>query len=253
MATSVATSGFGTLLKVGDGGVGAGAKASVEWGTSNQKIRLKWGTAGTVGNGKNITVVVSGSSYVYTTVSESAISITVPTTATVAQVIANLYQQSNFDLYWDGDFGATPGDGSGTITARTVTPTAGATAGTEVFTAISEVKNIEGGFGGSLDVTEVTHMTSPNEYREYIASLKDGDEISFDVNWLHDAAQASLLTDRENRTRRNFQLLFETAGGNVQSTFAAFVTQIGPSFQMEEAIGATISLKVTGPFTIVEL
>jgi hypothetical protein len=96
-------------------------------------------------------------------------------------------------------------------------------------------------------------MSKKTEYREYIASLKDGDEISFDVNWLHDTAQASLLTDRENRTRRNFQLLFETAGGQVQSTFAAFVTQIGPSFQMEEAIAATISLKVTGPFTIVEL
>lgn len=248
MATSLATYGFGTLLKRGDGGVGAGAQASVEWGSGNAKIRIKWGVAGTAGNGKNITVVVSGSSYVYTILTSSEISITVPTTATVAQVIANLYQQANFVLYWAADFGATPGDGSGTITARTVTATSGGTNGTEVFTTVAEARSFSGP-QFTQDVIEVTHMESPNAYREYIASLLDAGELSFDVNFTNVAAQTNLILDLEARVRRNFQLIAVMSTGTVTWSFASLVTNFEPDFQIEEAIAAAVTLKITGPVT----
>lgn len=248
MATSVATAGFGTLLKRGDGGVGAGTQASVEWGSGNAKIRIKWGVAGTAGNGKNITVVVSGSSYVYTILTANEISITVPTTATVAQVIANLEQQAVFDANWSADFGATPGDGSGTITARTVTATSGGTNGTEVFTTIAELKSIVGPQLGQ-DVIEVTHMESPNAYREYIASLLDAGEMSATMNFTNVASQSAVITDLENRTRRNFQLVFVTAAATLTYSFAALVTGFEFNFQIEEAIAADLTLKITGPVT----
>lgn len=248
MAVSLATAGYGTLLKRGDGGVGAGAKANVEWGSSNAKIRLKWGVAGTVGNGKNVTVVVSGSSYVYTTVDSTAVSITVPTTATVAQVIANLYQQSGFDSYWDADFGATPGDGSGTITARTVTPTSGGTDGAEVFTTVAECKSYSGP-ELSQDTIEVTHMESPNAYREYIASLLDAGQFTFDMNFTNVAAQTALITDLESRVRRNFQLVFTASTGTVTWSFAALVLNINFNFQIQEALSAAVTLKLTSSVT----
>lgn len=248
MATSLATAGFGTLLKRGDGGVGAGAKASVEWGTSNAKIRIKWGVAGTVGNGKNITVVVSGGSYVYTTLDSTAISITVPTTATVAQVIANLYQQANFDTYWDADFGASPGDGSGTITARTVTPTAGGTDGTEVFTTIAEIRDIVGP-QRQQSIIEVTHMESPGAYREYIASLLDAGEVTFPMNFTNVASQTNIIADLENRVRRNFQLVFSASTGTVTYSFAALVTNFEHSFATEDSIMANVTLKVSSNIT----
>ena len=248
MVASVATSGFGTLLQRGDGGVGAGAQASVEWGTTNAKIRIKWGVAGTVGNGKNVTVVVSGSSYVYTILTANEISITVPTTATVAQVIANLYQQPVFAANWSADFGATPGDGSGTITARTVTATSGGTNGTEVFTTISEIKSIS---GPSLkqDLIEVTHMESPSSYREYIASLLDAGEVTFDLNFTNVAAQTAVITDLENRTRRNFKMLFTVSTGTATYTFTALVTNFEFNFGIEDAISASVTLKITGSVT----
>lgn len=248
MATSVATSGFGTLLKRGDGGVGAGVIASVEWGSSSAKIRIKWNAAGTVGNGKNITVVVSGSSYVYTILTASEISITVPTTATVAQVIANLYQQANFDLYWDADFGASPGDGSGTITARTVTATSGGTNGTEVFTTVAEIKNLAGP-QREQSIIEVTHMESPNAYREYIASLLDAGEVTFGMNFTNVTSQANVVSDLENRVVRNFQIVFITAAATKTFSFATLITKIDHSFDMEAAIAANVTLKVTGPIT----
>lgn len=249
MPASVATSGFGSLFKRGDGGVGAGAQASVEWGTTNAKIRIKWGVAGTVGNGKNITVVVSGSSYVYTILTSSEISITVPTTATVAQVIANLYQQAVFAQYWAADFGASPGDGSGTITARTVTATSGGTNGTEVFATISEVRNITGPERGQ-SLIETTHMESTGAYREYLASLLDAGEINLEVNWTEVASQVAIVTDLENRTKRNFQLVFITAAATKTYSFAGFVTKVGQSFAIEQQISASITIKISGQVTV---
>lgn len=248
MATSLATYGFGTLLKRGDGGVGAGAQASVEWGSSGAKIRIKWGVAGTVGNGKNITVVVSGSTYVYTQLDATTINVTVPTTAVVAQVIANLYQQAAFALYWAADFGATPGDGSATITARTITATSGGTNGTEVFTTVAEAR----GFGGpqfTQDLTEVTHMESPNGYREYIATLLDAGNLSFDLNFTNVTSQTNLILDLEARVRRNFQLISIMSTGTATWSFASFVTNFEPDFQIEDAIAASVTLKITGPVT----
>lgn len=245
MSASIATSGFGTRLLRGDGGVGAGAQAAVEWGAGSAKIRIKWGEAGTAGNGKNITVVVSGASYVYTTLTSSEISITVPTTATVAQVIANLEQQPVFDQYWAADFGATPGDGSGTITARTVTATAGGTNGTEVFTDVAEIKNISGPQHGQ-ELIDVTHMQSPNFYKEFIASFLDGGEVSADLNFTNVASQTAVLDDLEDRRVSNYQIIFTTDAGDVTCDFTCLVTRFEPSFNMNAAISASLTLKITG-------
>lgn len=250
MVASVATSGFGTLLKAGDGGVGAGAQAFVEWGTTNAKIRIKWSTAGTAGNGKNITVVVSGSSYVYTTLTSSAISITVPTTATVAQVIANLYQQPVFEQYWDADFGASPGDGSGTITARTVTPTAGGTDGTEVFTTIAEVKSISGP-NFQVGFADVTHMESPSAVREFLPTLIDPGEISLTCSFLPDnATHDAMRTDLLARTKRNFTMTMTDGGTATVWSFSGYYSQLQLNTPLDGPAEITIGIKLTS--TIIE-
>lgn len=250
MVASVATSGFGTLLAAGDGGVGAGVQASVEWGSGSAKIRIKWKTAGTAGNGKNITVVVSGAAYVYTTLSSTAISITVPTTATVAQVIANLYQQSGFSQYWDADFGATPGDGSGTITARTVTPTAGGTNGTEVFTNIAEVKSISGP-NFQVGFADVTHMESPSAVREFLPTLTDPGEISITCNFLPDnSTHDAMRVDMIARTKRNFTMTMTDTGGATVWSFSGYFSQLQLNTPLDGPAEITIGIKLTS--TIVE-
>lgn len=242
---SSATSGFGTLLKRGDGGVGAGVAAFVEWGTSNQKIRIKRAVAGVAGNGKNITVVVSGSTFVKTTLTADAISITAPTTATVAQVVAYLYADETFQQYWDADYGATPGDGSGTITARTVTPTASGTNGTEVFTTVAEVKTVSGP-NMSAAVIDITNMDSQNNTREFLTSLIDPGELSFTLNFLPAlTGHQDLINDMKNRVRRNFQLVWTDAAATTWS-FQGIVTSFQPSSATEEALSASVTVKLTG-------
>lgn len=233
------------MLKRGDSGVGAGTAAFVEWGTSNQKIRIKRAVAGTAGNGKNITVVVSGSSYITTTLTADAISITVPTTATVAAVVAFLYQSEVFQANWDADYGATPGDGTGTITARTVTPTASGANGTEIFATVAEVKNLSGP-NMAAAVIDVTNMDSQNNTREFITSLIDPGEMSFTVNFLPgNVGQQDIINDLKNRVRRNYQLVWTDQAATTWN-FAGLVTSFQPSSATEDALQASITIKVTG-------
>lgn len=249
MAATVGTSGFGTLLKRGDGGVGAGTQANVEWGTTNAKIRIKWKVAGTAGNGKNITVVVSGGSFVTTAIDSTQVSITAPTTATVAQVISYLYLNSTFQTYYDADYGATPGDGSGTITARTITATSGGTDGTEVFTNVAEVTNISLN-GRSLDLIDATHMESPNTHKEYIPSLLDSGEVQFDVNFLPGTiAQYGLETDRAARTKRNFKLVWTNSASPNTYSFSGYVTAFDATASIDDKLSGSCTIKITGPIT----
>jgi len=244
MTASLATSGFGCLLKRGDGGVGAGTKASVEWGSGNAKIRIKWKSAGLAGNGKNITVVVSGSSFVNTAIDSTQVSITAPTTATVAQVIAYLYSIAAFDTYWDADYGATPGDGSGTITARTVTATAGGTDGTEAFTTVAEVKSISGP-NTQTSIIDITHMQSDNNTREFLPTLIDPGEMSFVINFLpNSSGHQGLRTDQKNRTKRNWKLVFTDSAATTYS-LAGYITGFGITAEIENALQANCTVKLT--------
>lgn len=249
MPASEAVVGIGTILKMGDGGVGAGVKAYVEWGTSNAKIRVKRKIAGTAGNGKNVTVAVSGSSFITTSITASEVSITAPTTATVAMVVAYLYQNTTFTASWEADYGATPGDGTGTITARTVTATASGAEGTEIFTAVAEVKSIQGP-SASAQLVEVTHMGSENRTREYKSGLIDPGEVTFNCNLIaDDPTQVALRAALIAGTTHNFRQELTDASGSYIS-FAAIVTGIGDSFEMEQAAMSSITLKVTGPATL---
>lgn len=242
---SAATTGFGCLLKLGDGGVGAGARAAVEWGTVNTKIRIQWKVAGTAGNGKNVTCVVSGSSWVKTAIDNTQVSFTAPTTATVSMVAAWLYQQANFDTYWDADWGATPGDGTGTISARTVTATSGGTDGTEVFTTVAEVKNIAGP-NLSAGIIDVTNMDSASNTREFVSSLVDPGEITFDINLLGGSAQhKSLMTILQARTKKNWRLYFTDAVPSYLA-FQGYITGMGFNAGIEDILSASCSIKVTG-------
>lgn len=245
MVASVATSGFGCLLKKGDGGVGAGTKGAVEWGTSTAKMRIRRKVAGADGNGKNVTVAVSGSTFVTTAVDANQVSITAPTTATTAQVIAYLYSIPAFVEHWEADYGSpTAGDGTGTVTARTVTATSGGTDGAELFTNVAEVKSISGPNTQS-QIIDVTHMESDNSTREFLPTLIDPGEMGFAVNFLPgNATHQGIRTDQKNRTRRNWKLVFTDTLATVYS-MAGFVTGCNITAEIENVIQAQLNIKLT--------
>lgn len=246
---TTAYSAYGTLLKRGDGGVGAGAKAAVEWGTTTAKIRIKAKAAGTAGNGKNITVVVSGASFVTTAIDATQVSITAPTTATVAMVIAYLYSNATFDLYYDANYGdSSPGDGTGTITARTVTATSGGTEGTEIFTSIVGLRNISGP-NFQIEEIDITNHSSASAYRERLPSFKSGGEVTGDLLYNPaDTAHEGLFLDYENRTLRNFQMAL-TDAGTMTYGFAAYVMGMEVQAPIDNALTVAVKLVITGAVT----
>lgn len=253
MAATQGTSGFGTLLKRGDGGVGAGTAASLTKGTSNTQIVFSWGVAGTVGNGKTVVAVASGTSTpLSVTVSTTAISITLETdgggsaASTVNDVIAALYADATFQTYWDATDGA--GDGTGILAAFSSDVLASGAAGTEVFTTVAEITNISGP-GIKMDLIDATHMESPDSFREYIPSLLDGTEISFDLNYLPgDANQGGLRDDQLARDIRNYQIVWTDAASSTDS-FAGYVTDFTPSAKIDDKLSASATIKITGPIT----
>jgi hypothetical protein len=120
--------------------------------------------------------------------------------------------------------------------------------GPEVFTTVAEVKDISGP-SVSTDTNEVTSMDSPSGFKEYIASLKDGGEVSFPMNFVNSAAQDALFTDWGNRTRRNFKIV-TTHATPKNITFAGFITAMGMDFAVADVAMRNVTIKITGPVTI---
>jgi predicted secreted protein len=124
--------------------------------------------------------------------------------------------------------------------------------GSETFTTIAEVKDIEGP-ELELEAKEVTSHDSPAGWREYIGTLLSGGEVSFDVNFIPTNAthsySAGLIKDLVNRTKRNFKLVFPD-GGSTTWTFAALVVGVKPSGPVEDELSAEVTLQVTGQPTL---
>lgn len=121
----------------------------------------------------------------------------------------------------------------------------------ENFTAIAEVKDISGP-SFSLGTEEVTNYSS-NGWREFVATILDAGEISFDINFIpsettHDVT-TGLLADMVNKTKRNFQIEFPDTGATTW-TFAAYVTGFELSEPVEGALGASVTLRITGQPTL---
>lgn len=254
MAATIGTSGFGTLIKRGDGGVGAGVQASKTIGTSNQQLKVLAKLAGTAGNSKTFGIVVSGNNTAYSQViTANSVLINSATdggglaTTTVAQAISNLYVDATFDANFQATVGT--GNGTGVLVAGAAAALSGGSDGAEVFTTVGEVTGISLN-GRSLELIDATHMESPNTHREYLPSLLDSGELQMTVNFLPGtASQYGLETDRANRTKRNFQLVWTNTTTPNTYSFSGYVTGFDASAAIDDKLSGSVTIKITGPIT----
>jgi hypothetical protein len=123
---------------------------------------------------------------------------------------------------------------------------------TEAFTTIGSVMDISGPSLG-VDTAEVTNHSSTAAYEEFVATVVRTGDVTFTVNF--DPALAThaygsgLLEDMENKTKRNYQLVFPDTAATTWA-FAAFVTGFSPSAPVAGALTADVSLKITGQPTL---
>lgn len=115
--------------------------------------------------------------------------------------------------------------------------------GPEVFTAIAEVLTVP--FPGfSRDMLDATHMASTGKFREFVAGLRDGGEMSITLNFVPGDASSDLLFNKaDDDTASNFKITFPNAEA---WTFAGFLTGISGEAPHDGKITATATFRVTG-------
>jgi predicted secreted protein len=239
---------FGTLLKMGDGGAALG--------TNEQQTLTKAGTV----SGGTFTLTYSGQETVpiawdavaatvqsalqgLPAIGPGSVSVTggpIASTAFTVTFIGNLTARNVSQITANTALltGTTPG-----ITVATSVP---GVAAAQTYTTVAECRSITGpGYTG--DTVEVTNHSSVGAFREHIASLLDGGNLTFDMNFIPTEATQDqtngLMSKYLTRARTSFRLLMRDGS---YLDFQGFVTGMGLTFPIDNVQTASVTVKVTG-------
>ena len=111
------------------------------------------------------------------------------------------------------------------------------------FSVLAEVKKIQ--FSGSkYDMADVTNFES-GTFREWLPTLADSGEISFEANLIpSDASQAALLTAFNAATLQPWQVVLPNGVGTF--TFNAYVQSLERDVPLDKEATISGKLKITG-------
>lgn len=119
------------------------------------------------------------------------------------------------------------------------------------LTLLGEVKTT--GFPqDETDEIEVTHLNSPDRYKEFIQGLIDAGEFNLTLNYVPGSATDILLTAAKGTgTVRKARIVVPddsgTGAADWNFTFPAFVKKYAPDeMQPNEAITATVTIRIAG-------
>lgn len=113
------------------------------------------------------------------------------------------------------------------------------------FTAVADVTNI-GVVDVSVDTLDVSTHESEDQWREFIGGLKDGGELSMEINY--DPSVHGTLFSALGATRHQKITLTDSGAATVE--FDAIVSGFSSGAPYDDKLSANVSLKVTGPVTI---
>lgn len=111
------------------------------------------------------------------------------------------------------------------------------------WTAISEVTSITPP-SVVRDVIDATHTGSPDKWREHIPGLKDGGEVTCEMNFVPGSDSANILVAiQTDGFARDFKIVFPNAE---EWVFQAFCTGFEPEAPFDDKMTATATFKVSG-------
>lgn len=113
---------------------------------------------------------------------------------------------------------------------------------TEAFTALANVTNI-GGPEAERETYDTTAHDSPDGWREFVGGLKDGGEVSLEVNYDprdHD----DLYEDFEDDEPRSYRIVWPNGLG--AWSFKAIMTGFSPEAPHDDKLAAELTFKVSG-------
>lgn len=116
---------------------------------------------------------------------------------------------------------------------------------------VAELTNISGP-SISLETIDATSHGSDDTYREFIAGLRDGGDITIEGNFIPSDTdgQVGLLTDLNAGTVQSFVITFPAAASSTTWTFSAIVTAFETTAPFEGKLGFTATLKISGKPTL---
>jgi predicted secreted protein len=121
---------------------------------------------------------------------------------------------------------------------------------TEVFTTIANVTSIEGP-GRTRETIDVTAHDSPDGWMEFVGGLKDGGEVSVDINYDPTETTHDLDDDFEDRDPRNYQIvILPGTADEVTWSLAGILTELSDEFPYDDKMSRSLTLKVTGKPTL---
>ena len=112
-------------------------------------------------------------------------------------------------------------------------------------TPVAELTSISGPTV-SADSIDVTSHGSTNAYREFVAGLIDGGEISMEGNLTTAVAGNIILTAIHNRAEVQVVITFPAAAGVATWTTQAIVTGFETDAPHDDKLGFSATIKVTG-------
>lgn len=117
---------------------------------------------------------------------------------------------------------------------------------TEVFTTVANVTSISGP-ERTRETIDVTAHDSPGGWMEFIGGLKDGGEISLDINYDPAELTHDLDDDFDDVLPRNYRIVI-LPGTEDEHTWSvkAIMTNLGDEFPYDDKMARTMTLKVSG-------
>ena len=110
---------------------------------------------------------------------------------------------------------------------------------------VAEINSIDGP-EMSLSAIDVSHLESPDNFREFIGGLRDGGEIAIEGSLIvgDTLGQIGLRDDLLNATVQDFTITFPTATGTIW-TFKGLVTKFKTGAVIDDRLTFSCSIKVT--------
>lgn len=121
-------------------------------------------------------------------------------------------------------------------------------ASSPTFTELANVTSISGP-SISRNVYDVTAHDSADSYMEFIGGLKDGGELTFELNWdPTDSTHADLFSDLDDLVARDYQL--DLPQDIATFAFSGFLTGFEAGLPVDDKLTASVTYKITGKPTL---
>lgn len=136
-------------------------------------------------------------------------------------------------------------DGFGTQFKRATTLT-----GPFTYALIANVTNISGP-SRSRETIDVTAHDSPDQWMEFIGGLKDGGEVSLDINYDPGQTSHDLDDDFDDDVPRSYQIVILPDTDDEHTwTFTGVMTGLEDEFPYDDKMARTLTIKVSGKPTL---